>query len=303
MKIAVVGLGRMGRALARRFLTQGIDVVVWNRSAGPLRQLVAAGALAADDQADVWNETTAVCTFLADDAAARNVLVGERSLVARAPSHCLLIELSTISPTASSEIAQTAEESGVRYLRAPVSGNPDVLMAGNLSLIVSGDEADFQAARPIMSRIGSSARYVGIGETARVLKLAVNAMLAGTAQLLSEAVVLTEAFGMDRSTVLEVLQNSAVGSPFLRYKETTLLNRDYAATFTLSMLLKDLRLVQRLADLENVPLPICDLVAQLTKGGCDEGFGELDLLALLPHLQRAAHRPVDVDSNRNSRAD
>lgn len=294
MQVGVVGLGKMGSALVRHLLEQGVDVPVWNRSRPPVEELSADGAAEAKDFSDVWRGSTAVCTFLADDTAAAEVLRGDRGLLAAGPGSGLLIELSTISPQASGEIAEEAAARGVRYLRSPVSGNPGVLAAGNLSLIVSGEEDDVTAAEPVLARIGARFTYVGGAERARVVKLAVNSMLACTAEMLAEVVVLAEGWGIDRAVLLTVLEHSAMGSPFVGYKARALVDRDYGATFTLSMLLKDLELARQAADTVSAPMPVVDRVAALTQDGCDEGLSDLDLMALLPHLQALAGRPQDI---------
>lgn len=294
MQVSVVGLGKMGSALARHLLSQGIRVVVWNRSAPPVETLVAEGAVEAGDLAGAWQGSTAVSTFLADDAAVDAVLLGGAGLLATAPPGALLLEHSTISPGASTRVAGAARERGVGYLRCPVSGNPEVLAAGNLTLIVSGAHPDLERAEPLLQRIGSSVHYVGDGEQARVVKLAVNSMLAGTAELVAELVVLAEAWGVDRTVLLSVLGRSAVGSPFVGYKARVLAERDYEATFTLAMLLKDLRLAHAVADAVSVPMPVTALVERLAEQGCADGLGGLDMMALVPHLQALADRPADV---------
>ena len=298
MNIGVVGLGRMGSALARRFLSQGSAVVVWNRSSGAVEQLVAEGATAASDLPAMWRSVTTVCTFLADDAAVMDVLLGDHGLLEVAPPGATLVELSTISPSASAAVADSARAREVRYVRAPVSGNPGVLAAGNLSLIVSGDEAEIAAARPVLELVGPTVTYVGPGEAARVVKLAVNALLAGTAALLAEVVVLTEAWGIERAALLTVLQRSAIGSPFIGYKAPALVARDYRATFTLAMVLKDLRLAQDAAEAVSVPMRMTDLASKEASEGCDEGLGGLDFMAFLPYVQHLASRAPDVPLNR-----
>ncbi len=290
----VVGLGKMGSALAQRLLDQGVAVTVWNRSPGPAEALGQAGARRAERLGDVWDGTEAVCTFLADDDAVRRVCLGPDGLLAAAPRGGVLVEMSTISPGASAEVAAQAATVGVAYLRAPVSGNPAVLAAGNLALIVSGERDALEGVRPLLEHIGPRLFHVGGAEQARVVKLAVNAVLGATAELLAEVVVLGEANGLKRDDLLEVLAASAAGSPFVGYKRQALVEGDYAATFTAEMLLKDLRLVLDVAAGTRVPLPITALVADLTEATCAEGYGGLDLLALLPHLQRLAGRPADI---------
>ena len=294
MQVAVVGLGKMGATLARRLLSEGLTVTVWNRNPALAAPLVSAGAGAVADLADIWRTTGTAMTFLADDEAVLQVYLSGGGLVESAPAGALLIEMSTISPTASSRVAAAAADHDLRYLRCPVSGNPSVLESGNISLIVSGHEDAVEAGRPVLSHVGPTLYYVGREEQARVMKLAVNSLLAATAEMLAEVVTLCEASGIDRSVLLDVLSGSAVGSPFIRYKTDALLERRYDATFTTAMLVKDLQLAQSVAADEAVPMPVTELVTELAVASCEEGLGDLDFLALLPHLQALVGRPADV---------
>ncbi|MBX5441423.1 MAG: NAD(P)-dependent oxidoreductase [Solirubrobacteraceae bacterium] len=298
MDVAIAGLGRMGRALARRLLDQGHRVAVWNRSPGPARALGDAGAEVVGDLAGAWAGGRPVVTLLADDAAVEAVC-GE--LVAAAPAGALLVEMSTISAAASERVAARAEAAGVRYLRAPVSGNPSAVTAGDLGIIVSGDRAAFDDALPLLAAIGPKVFHVGDGEQARIMKLALNAIIAGTTQLLAEAITLGEAHGLRRTDMLEVMAGSAVASPFIGYKTAALVGRDYTPTFTTALLAKDLALAVDAAG-DDLPLPVTELVRRLVDEAVDEGLGELDLLALLPHLQHRAGRPTDVPVPARGRA-
>ena len=294
MRVAVVGLGKMGTALVGRLLSEGFAVTVWARQVSATETVVASGATAAPDIAGIWGNSDLVMSFLANDDAVQQVYLGPGGLVETAPSGALLIEMSTISPEVSGLVATAAEGCNLQYVRCPVSGNPGVLTSGNATLIVSGSAASVEAARPVLEHVGSKLFYVGEREEARVIKLAVNTMLAATAQMLAELITLCEASGIDRSVVLEVLAGSAVGSPFVKYKTDALLERRYDATFTTAMLVKDLRLAQAVAAGSSVPLPVTDLVTELAIACCEEGLGDVDFLALLPHLQARAGRPSDV---------
>lgn len=291
MSVAVVGLGRMGQALVRRLLDQGTAVAVWNRSPEAMQAAASAGARPLDSLADAWSDGGPVLTFLADDDAVESVC-GE--LLAAAPEGALLIEMSTVSPAASARVAGSAQERGVAYLRAPVSGNPSVLAAGNLGIMVSGEAAVFERARPLLEAIGANVFYLGEGERARVMKLALQGLIAGTAQLLSEAIALGEAHGLDRADMLKVMGGSAVGSPFVGYKTAALVDRDYTATFSTRLLAKDLGLVLDAAG--DLPLPIAQEVDRQTRMAIADGLGDLDFMALLVHLQRRAGVRTDLDA-------
>lgn len=284
----------MGTALAGRLLAEGLAVTVWNRRAAATEPLVASGATATTELAGIWRTAEVAMSFLANDDAVRQVYLGPEGLIETAPNGALLIEMSTISPEVSELVAAAAESHRLHYVRCPVSGNPSVLASGNLTLIVSGDPASVVAARPVLEHVGPKLYHVGEHEEARVIKLAVNAMLAGTAQMLAELITLGEASGIDRSVLLDVVAGSAVGSPFVKYKTDALLKHRYDATFTTAMLVKDLQLAQVVAAARSVPLPVTDLVAGLAIACCEEGLGDLDFLALLPHLQARAGRTSDV---------
>ncbi len=284
----------MGTALVGRLLSEGFAVTVWARQASATETLVASGATATTDIAGIWGNADLVISFLANDDAVQQVYLGPGGLVETAPGGALLVEMSTISPEVSGLVATAAEGCNLQYVRCPVSGNPGVLASGNATLIVSGSAASVEAARRVLEHVGSKLFYVGEREEARVIKLAVNAMLAATAQMLAEVITLCEASGIDRSVVLEVLAGSAVGSPFVKYKTDALLEHRYDATFTTEMLVKDLRLAQVVAASGSVPLPVTDLVTELAIACCEEGLGDLDFLALLPHLQALAGFASDV---------
>jgi 3-hydroxyisobutyrate dehydrogenase-like beta-hydroxyacid dehydrogenase len=196
--------------------------------------------------------------------------------------------MSTVSPEASRKVAEAAAEAGVGYLRAPVSGNPSVVEAGNLGIMVSGDEEVFRRVEPLLRDIGPNVFYVGSGEEARVLKLTLNLMIAGIAQLIAEALVLGEASGLDRARMLEVMGASAAGAPFVKYKTAALVEDDYTATFTSYAMLKDLTMALAAAREVNVPLPVTASVQQLFEGCIGSGWGELDLMTLVPRLRREA---------------
>lgn len=298
MNVAVVGLGKMGSALARRLLDQGLQVTVWNRHPGAAEALAGEGATPVARLGDVWRSTPIVMTFLANDEAVREVYTSPTGLVPTAPEGAVLVEMSTISPVTSQAVAAAAKQRGLHYVRCPVSGNPGVLAAGNLTLIASGSPASLELAMPVLERVGAQVFRVGDAEQARVVKLAVNAMLLTYAAMLAEVINLSEACGTSRAVLLEVLANSAVGSPFAKYKTPGLLARQYEATFTTEMAVKDLNLVQEVAAAESVPLPVTDLITRLAVATCEEGWGEADFMAFLPYFQHLAGLDPDVAPHR-----
>jgi len=293
-RVAVLGMGNMGRALAGRLADLGYSPLVWNRSQRDLTDLYERGARPLRSLASLWSEADIAVSFVADDDALRSVCLGPEGLLREPVHRGLFIEMSTVSPATSEEIARGADGAGIAYLRSPVSGNPNVLAEGNLTLVVSGPRDVFEGAEPLLSAMGRTVVYVGEGERARLVKLAINAGLAITTELLAELVVLTESHGLDRATFLGVLGRSVLGSPFVQYKTAALNQRDYRATFTTSLLAKDLHLALDLADEAELTLPVVALVTSLVDDAVS-GFGDVDFAALLPYLQLAHGHEPDIE--------
>lgn len=287
--VGLIGLGNMGAAVAERVLAAGYELAVYNRTAAkaaPLRELGAAVVASAGDLAA---RSDIVLTSLADDDAFEAVA---REAVAAARPGTVLVDLSTVSPAASARVAELAHATSVGYVRAPVSGNPSVVRAGNVSFIVSGALDAFARVEPVLRAIGPTVHHVGNDEQARVVKLAVNLMIAGLAELMSEALVLGESAGVSRRALLEVMGSSAAGAPFVRYKTEPLLRNDYSATFTTTLMEKDLELVLAAADDAGVELPIATQLKELVRAAIDAGYGDDDFMSLFLNLQRASNQEV-----------
>jgi 3-hydroxyisobutyrate dehydrogenase-like beta-hydroxyacid dehydrogenase len=277
--VGLIGLGNMGSAFAERLLEAGYPLHVYNRTPEKAEKLEAAGALPAASAADLAARVDVVLTSLADDEAVEAVAA---EVVAAARPGTVLVDLSTVSPGASARVASLAEDSSVEYLRAPVSGNPSVVRAGNLSVVVSGPRETMERVDEIVRAIGPTVQHVGGGEQARVVKLALNLMVAGLAELISEALVLGEAAGVSRA---DLLGNSAVGAPFVKYKTEPLLRDDYSATFTTALMEKDIDLALEAADQEGVNLPLVRELKSLLRAAIEAGYAEDDFIALFAHLR------------------
>jgi 3-hydroxyisobutyrate dehydrogenase-like beta-hydroxyacid dehydrogenase len=285
LAVGLIGLGHMGTAFAERLLDAGYGLVVMNRTPSKAAPLASRGAAIARGYADLAERTDVVLTSLADDDALDEV-AGE--LLAAARPGTVLVDTSTVSPGASARVAGQAEEASVAYLRAPVSGNPTVVRAGNLSFIVSGPPETVDRVEPILLAIGPTVYRVGGAEEARVVKLAINLMIGGLAQLMAEALVLGEASGVSRAALLEVMGGSAAGAPFVRYKTDALLADDYSATFTTALMAKDLDLILGAAGDADVELPVTTDLREIIRAAIEAGFADDDFMALFPFLAGAS---------------
>jgi len=287
MRIAVVGLGLMGAAIARRIESAGHELFVWNRSPGPSDEFVSRGATQLDSPAGALQLAELAITMVADPAAVEEVTFGPNGILTGATGGTL-VDMSTISVESSERVAEEAERSGVAFLRAPVSGNAGVVAAGNLGIIVSGPRPVFDELAPTLRDIGPNLFYVGDAEQSRVVKLALNLVIGGTAELIAEALVLSERHGIGRREMLEVMGGSAIGSPFVKYKTEPLIADDYTTTFSARLLAKDLGLALDRAAESGVPLPLTTATLALVQDCIEQGMGDDDLTSLLPRLRREA---------------
>ena len=283
--VGLIGLGNMGKAIAERVLESGHELVVYNRTAEKAAPLRARGAAVAETPAELVEQVDVVLTSLADDDALEAV-AGQVVTAGRAGT--VLIDMSTVSPAASARVASRAEAASVAYLRAPVSGNPSVVRAGNLSFIVSGPRETLERFKPVIRAIGPTIHHVGDAEQARVVKLAINLMVAGLAQLISEALVLGEAAGVSRAALLEVMASSVVGAPFVKYKTEPLLRDDFSATFTTALMEKDIDLVLDAAAEAGVELPMAREMKALLRTAVEAGYADRDFIALFLQLRKAS---------------
>jgi 3-hydroxyisobutyrate dehydrogenase-like beta-hydroxyacid dehydrogenase len=286
-RVAVAGLGKMGLAIAERIGDAGYPLAVYNRTPERAEPLADRGATVLAAPADALTEADVCVTMLSDDAALESVVLERRGVLSGARAGTTLIDMSTVSVAVSERVADAAAEAGVDYLRAPVSGNPTVVRGGTLTIVVSGPEAAARRLDPLLKAIGPTVYYVGEDERARAVKLVLQVLIGGTAELLAEALVLGESAGVERDRLLEVIGGSVTGSPFVRYKTEPLLRDDYSATFTTAMMIKDVDLVLDLAREHDVVLPFTTQLRRLLEETAESGYADRDFMALYAHLQQA----------------
>jgi 3-hydroxyisobutyrate dehydrogenase-like beta-hydroxyacid dehydrogenase len=283
--VGLIGLGNMGTAIAERLLASGHELAVHNRSPEKAEALRGRGATVFETAGELAAAADVVLTSLADDEAFETVAA---AIASAARPGTLLVDLSTVSPGASARVATLAEAAGLLYLRAPVSGNPSVVRAGNLTFIVSGAQEAIERAEPTLLSIGRAIHEVGADEQARIVKLAINLVIGGLAELMAEALVLSEACGVSRSALLETMADSAAGAPFVKYKTEPLLRDDYSATFTTRLMEKDVDLVLEEAAGASLFLPLAAEMKRLIRATIEAGYGDNDFMALFLNLREHA---------------
>jgi len=295
--IAFIGMGTMGAPMARRLLQAGHDVVAANRSAPALRAFEEDGGRSAPSAADAAEHADVVVTMLPDSPDVRDVLLGDDGVLSRMRPSSLAIDMSTIDPAVSRELAEAAASRGVRALDAPVSGGLAGAREGTLSIMVGGDAQDVESARPILDAMGSTVVHVGPHGAGQTVKAANQFLVAGNLALVAEAIVFLERQGLDVDGALAVLAGGLAGSAVLQRKGTAMAARDFAPTFRAELHHKDIGIGIQAARSSGAVMPVSMLAGQYLaslvargQGGRDHG-AVLDVVAALSPSPREEHGP------------
>lgn len=279
MKIAVLGMGRMGRAMAARLVDTDHDVTIWNRTPGRARELIARGANEATDLGAAIGDAELALTMLTADDAVREVLLpGDRPREGTAA----ILDCSTVSPATTAELAQAY---GERFGACPVLGGPAAVQAGEATLLLAGPPALRQRVRPALVMLSSSIREVGDdAPAATMVKLLANYMLLGGLAVLSEAVAAGQAAGLPDDLLIALFEQSA--APSLRNRVADVVRGDHDGWFPTPMGAKDVRLLVRSAGRHGVELPVAELVAARYDAAAASGLSEKDIAAVVELLRR-----------------
>ena len=289
-KIAFIGLGIMGSPMAVHLATAGYEVAGYNRTAEKAKPLVQAGGRAADSVAEAVRDAEVVAVMVPDSPDVREVLSGEHGVFANAKPGTLIIDFSSIRPDVSVELAGQAKEKGFRLLDAPVSGGEAGAVNAALSVMVGGDEDDFSAAQPLLDVVGKTVVHVGPSGSGQTVKAANQLIVAANIQVLAEAVIFLEAYGVDTKAAIEVLGGGLAGSKVLDQKGEKMLARSFDPGFRVELHHKDLGILTSAAREAGVVVPLGALVAQLMASAKAVGDGGLDHSALLRGVERLSGR-------------
>jgi len=274
--------------MAGRLLAAGHEVTVYNRTAAKAAQLVESGAKLAVTPAEAAAGKDVCFTIVADGPAFKTVTLGPDGILSADPLPKLLVDMATIAPAESEEVALVAEPLGVGFLRAPVSGSTVAAEAGKLTIVASGEKTVFDAAEPYLASLGEVRYYVGTGERARYLKLIHQIMVATTMRIFAEGLVLGEKAGVDWDQMLEFLSNSVMGSPYVRFKSASLPARDFDPAFRMDMMVKDLDLALGAGRDAGMELPTAQAVREGYVEAMAAGLGQRDVSAIVLDLEKKA---------------
>jgi 2-hydroxy-3-oxopropionate reductase len=288
--IAFIGLGIMGSPMAVHLARAGNDVVGYNRSPDKTGPRVEAGGRAAASVAEAVADADVVAVMVPDSPDVEEVLAGEGGVFENARSGTLVVDFSSIRPDVTVGLAKAAQDKGLALLDAPVSGGEAGAKNAALSIMVGGASSDFDRARPILDAVGKTVVHVGPSGSGQTVKAANQLIVAANIEVLAEALVFLEAYGVDTDAALEVLGGGLAGSKVLDQKKDNMLKRSFEPGFRVELHHQDLGIVTSAAREAGVIVPLGAVVAQLMASAKARGDGALDHSALLRGVERLSGR-------------
>ena len=285
--VGFVGLGHMGGNMAARFLAAGYLVYGEQRTRQGAEELIEQGLRWCDTPRAVAEASDVVFTSVPDDQALETVASGADGILAGLGAGKTWVDVSTVSPEASRELAARAREQGASLLDAPVSGSVPQVQAGTLTIMVGGDEASYREVEPLLRELGTP-NYVGDNGQGLALKLAINISLAVQMLAFAEGLLLAERSGVDRQRALDIMEESPIGSPMLRARASIILDPPEEAWFDLGFMHKDIELALETARKLQIPLPTAERADEVLEKAEALGYERRDLAALFQALEEIA---------------
>jgi 3-hydroxyisobutyrate dehydrogenase-like beta-hydroxyacid dehydrogenase len=287
-KLGYVGLGVMGSRVVKRLLDAGHSVTGYNRTRSKAQWLLDAGMSWADSPREVAESSDISFSMVTNTSALQSVMEGPDGLLAGVRAGHIHVDMSTVGPAYSQEVAEKVAARGGSMLDAPVSGSVITLEQGKLSIMVGGDEAIFEKIKPILLDIGPKATFVGKNGLAVTMKIATNLSLAVQMLAFSEGVLLAEKSGIKRETAVEVLTNSVIASPMVKYRGPFVLGMPDEAWFDCNMMQKDMNLALELGRGLDVPLPTTAVTNEYLTAARGMGLDKEDFAIIFEVLAKLA---------------
>jgi len=288
MNVAFIGMGTMGAPMALNILKAGHEVVVYNRTREKELPLADAGTLRADTPREAAADAGIIITCVSDTPDVEAVVLGDEGIIHGAPAGSLVIDMSTISPAATRQIAAKLADRKIRMLDAPVSGGSEGAQNATLAIMVGGEAEDVQHAMPVLEAMGKTITHVGSIGSGQITKAINQVILAGTFMGVAEGMVLGMKAGLDMQKVTNAISGGAAGSWVLSNRAMNMVNNTYPLGFRTRLHHKDLRIALEAARDMGVTLPISSLVDQIENGIIGRGYGDEDMSAMARTLRELA---------------
>jgi 3-hydroxyisobutyrate dehydrogenase-like beta-hydroxyacid dehydrogenase len=288
-RVAVLGAGNMAGAMVGTLRQAGFDVTVWNRTTERADTVAAThGAAAAPSVAEAVAAGDVVLSSLADDEAVLATYLGDGGAASATRPDQVVLEMSTVAPATSRRVGEAVIATGAAFLDAPVSGSVPTVEKGELTIMVGGEGAAMERARPVLEALAAKIFHVGALGAGATVKLAVNALVHAIDVGLSEALVLAEKAGVDRTAAYDVFAAGAAAAPFVLYKRPAFEDPEHAPlTFTLDLMAKDLDLILALAGEVGAPMGQAERNREVVDRALGSGFAGSDMSAVAEYLRRS----------------
>lgn len=291
MKIGFIGLGIMGRPMAKNLLKAGYELVVYDKFASS-DDVVALGARKGTSNKDVAQQSDVIITMLPNSPHVKEAVLGENGVLEGAKSGSILVDMSSIAPEASKEICEAVAAKGVVMLDAPVSGGEPKAIDGTLAIMVGGDAKAFEKVRPILEKLGSSVVRIGEIGAGNITKLANQIIVALNIAAVSEAFVLATKAGVDPEGVFNAIKGGLAGSTVMNAKIPMILANNFKPGFRIELHIKDLQNALDTAHALNVPVPLTANVMETLQALKVDGMAGNDHSAIVRHYEKLAHVEV-----------
>lgn len=291
-KIGFIGLGIMGKPMAKNLLKAGYQLVVYDINQAAVQEVVAAGAVAGSSPMDVATKAETIITMLPNSPEVKEVVLGADGVLAGAKPGAVIIDMSSIAPLASKEIAAQAAEHGVEMLDAPVSGGEPKAIDGTLSIMVGGKEEVFNRCEPILSKMGSSVVRCGEIGAGNITKLANQVIVALNIAALSEALVLGTKAGVDPVVIFNAIRGGLAGSTVMEAKTPLIVNGNFKPGFKIDLHIKDLANALETGHEIGVPLPLTSQVMEIMQALKVDGKGQHDHGGIIQFYEKLAQIEV-----------
>jgi 2-hydroxy-3-oxopropionate reductase len=289
-RIGFVGTGLMGRPMVRRLMAAGFPVRIWNRSKAKAQELLDAGAAWGDTPAALARQADVVITMVTDSAASEEVICGKDGILEGAQPGLILIDMGSIAPEKSREIAAKTKAKGVRMLDAPVTGNPKVASDGKLGIMAAGPKTVYDACLPLFEAMGAKIIHVGeVNGLGTTLKLINNLILGVAIEAVAEALVLAVKAGIDPIKVLEITSVGGARTGAMETRGPRMIQHDFTPHFSANNMYKDLSTVLKLADEVGAFLPATSISLEMLRAVKNQGNGNLDSAIVMTVIETMAN--------------
>jgi 3-hydroxyisobutyrate dehydrogenase len=277
-KVAVLGTGIMGYAMARNLLSDGMEVRAWNRSRAKAEPLAEDGAEVADSPADAARGADFLLTMLSDTDAIEEAVGGD--VLSGLAEGGVWLQMSTVGEEGNARLSEMARESGVPYIDAPVLGTKQPAEQGQLVVLASGPEEVRERSEPIFDAVGSKTVWIGEAGAGSRLKLVVNNWIVGLLGVLAETVAFSKTIGVDPSKFLETIEGGPLGLPYAQLKGNMMIEEDFPTSFSARLARKDAGLVLGSAEAHDLQMPVAEAVASRFDEAIEAGHGDEDMAAV-----------------------